>query len=329
MSRHLGAQLARNALSEDDLDPYQVAIRDDLTSGPDGECISQIHQWWEYNVGELVRRGTATSPAKPRITLKVFFTRRGDFVLEWEPTDNERENYDWLGRPGFADLTPVGRELVRIRCIQEAYRCFHEAGEPEIILPAGLDSPSLRRALKERQRLYGRWKKAVDATLLQSCAGLVDHLKTRLQYSFDLLVITDVFIDWTSCDDADGWPRKELARWKIERVADRTRRLELAELEELPRQLGCPIDVFAAALINSNRKKATGPAPSIGRRDERISAALKKAGHSKMMPAKVRRYRELIERHRSDLLPAAEGSPANGSSEVVVPFPGSRRPPGS
>jgi hypothetical protein len=55
-------------------------------------------------------------------------------------------------------------------------------------------------------------------------------------------------------------------------------------------------------------KKPTGPPHSPFTKNERVSKALKKAGH-RISLGKVAHYRDLVERYRFDLLPPPEPDP--------------------
>jgi hypothetical protein len=129
-----------------------------------------------------------------------------------------------------------------------------------------------------------------------------------------------------------------LASWKIENVAEQNKREEMEKaernrihelsiIERFEEVYGCPLDVFVKTLTEPDPKKATSSPRSKATRASRI---LKNAGYGKMTPGIVEKCRDLLERHRPDLMPpsAPEPSPSAAvqSAATVVPF---RKPNGN
>lgn len=135
--------------------------------------------------------------------------------------------------------------------------------------------------------------KVVDQILLLATYAAVKGLRSRLEHAFDVRLKSDIFL--TRAGDGSG----KLIGWEVENIEERVERLELNELEEFSRE--CSIGMFVDAVNRSREKKKTGPAPK--GTDESVSKLLRDQGLRAMMPAVVRRYRELLRKHRPEVLP--------------------------
>lgn len=329
---HLCAELARmdaRGMGRE-LPPYQQSILRSLERGLDEEALAAMHDYWNYN-HELIRerrgilRAYRPTPAKPRIDVSVFLSSKGNLIVEWRPAGME-----------FGKLTRACDwshwEVEKNRGVDYTSRPSNELMFVHGVSFATGPFPGIYDQRDRVERLM------VDAILLQATAAMMEELKQRLDYSFEVRMITDVFAEWEEVENKD-WPDGRadvLASWKIENVAERNERMkaeeaertrleELGELERFQELYGCTIEVFAEAMTEPDAKKATGRVPSPDTKAERVSRKLKKAGYSKMTLAAVERCRALLERHRPDLLPPPPPAVNAGDQATadIVPF---RRP---
>lgn len=328
---HLHCEIARLGLKTSDLARYQSEVFQELEARPDESAISELFMWWRYDMEGLVRRARGHGPpAKPRINLTMFFTQKRNFAVEWRPTgtlfDAPGHDCDWKQwhRAGGSFGTRPSNELVFIRALEHVSRAFENSHQSDAELrrridnwPEYLKSADSFERLKQDRRQYIKLRRTTDAILLQAAAALVAELKGRLEHSFEVTMINDIFAEWDEIKDetAPLGKSNRLTKWTIENVAERTRRLETEELKDFPNKYGCPVDTFIQVLNDVDKRKGSGPPPSPHTKDERVTQALKKAGHSKITLSVARRYRQLLERHRPELFTSA--SPP---SPKVVPF---------
>jgi hypothetical protein len=84
--------------------------------------------------------------------------------------------------------------------------------------------------------------------------------------------------------------------------------------------MGCPLEIFAKAIVEADTKRPTGPSPTANSKDDRISRALKRTGYNKLTPGVVGRYRVMLEDRRPDLVPPlAERAEARLGSHPTSP----------
>ena len=179
----------------------------------------------------------------------------------------------------------------------------------------------------------------IDAILLQALAALVEQLKVRLGYHFEVSMRRDIIIELEKARNPK-WPehRNEvLSTWSIQNVEHRQKQIELSEIKGFAGKYDCSIEELAKAFVDVDAKKRTGPPPSLDTRDQRVTKLLKDAGHKKISLGVVTRYRELLERHRPGLIPtptaaSASAPTAHPASASVVQFKkpnGKSKPDGS
>ena len=87
---------------------------------------------------------------------------------------------------------------------------------------------------------------------------------STLELSFKVRMVTGIFMEWEEVEAKD-WPAGKAespTRWTIENIKERNRKASLKEIERIPEQYGCPLNVFVEAPIEPDAKKATGPVPT-------------------------------------------------------------------
>jgi hypothetical protein len=332
--KHLHQELSRLKLNpERDISRVRYSFLGDLEGGFDEEALAAMHDWWNYNYDVIAARGNY--PARPRIDLTVFLTSKHNLIVEWCPSGMES------GR-----ITPKC-DWVRWRA--ERHRRVNWDSRPTnellFIHGVGHDAEQFTGGYVYDPKFDDPDRAMIGSILLQTAAAMVQELKYRLEHSFKVRMVTDIFMEWEEID-AEHWPsgKAEVLRsWTIENVDERNKKLELGEIEQnkklelqeiekFPDEYGCPLEVFVKALIEPDAKKATGPTPSRHMKHDRLSRQLKKAGYSKTTPSVVQHYQALLQRHRPELFPPAPAAPTPTvvpADEKVVPFrkpDGQRRP---
>lgn len=279
--------LERAGLNEDDLLPYQREALRDLIDPFDEDILGAIHDPWTHDYNRLMERGRPYPkdvPAKPRIDLIVEITSKGNFKAEWVPTGYSRYGLN-------EDSTDF------VHFWRQEHRGYSYDGRPtnELFFIHGVD-----KCLMWFRHGDDRPTTEMNTVILAACAKLVERIKKRLSYSFEVRMETDVFTEWEDVRRGD-WSREPLDRlvkWEIEDPAERQARAELAFLENLEAELG----FTEAALIESKnlldaRPVKRGQEPSPHNYADRIAKEMKKFG----LPAtkgKVERALALIEKHR-------------------------------
>ena len=131
---------------------------------------------------------------------------------------------------------------------------------------------------------------------MQATAELIQDVRHRLEYNFEVTMITDIFLQHEEAEDELEWDNSthRLSEWKIENVRERTARLEDAKLEGFAEEFGFSLEEFVEAFRVADAHKLGKPHNRI----ERISRALKKKGHRAMTPKVVATYWDYIERRR-------------------------------
>lgn len=320
---HLYGELGRLTRGMETLEEYQQEILQGLEEGVDEQAAAFMHEWWDYDGEALHRRAEGGRPAKPRIDVTLGIGQRGHLSVEWRPTgthyDSAVPGCDWQRWHRHRAYSRPSSELLLIRRVGFAERRLRRDQEPlDDLLPAGRWRQEMLANLQDLRREYRRIGRAIDAMLLQATAGLVGQLKTRLRHSFDVTMVTDIYMEWK---EVEGGVADQLFSWEIDLVHSREHRAALAELEAFESTFGFPLQEFVEAVGAADRKQRTGPMPSPHTKNERITRRLKNAGR-RISLGKVEHYRSLVEQYRPDLLPLPAADPA------VVPFrkPNGREP---
>lgn len=304
---HLHKEFARVMGGDPERD---LEVLRDLETGFDEEALANMFARWNYNIMALATRGgfvpggCGEKAAAPRVDLAVFITSKGSLAVEWCPSGME-----------FDSLTP-NCDWLRWRADKHRHMAFDSRPSNELLFIYGVQSLTRHFPGFYNAKWHNPDRIMVDAILLQGIAATVEELKSRLKYSFDVRMITDVFTEWEEVE-CSSWPDGKadvLASWKIENVAERNKRIEAAEaertrikqlqdIEQFEEVFGCPLEVFVKVVNEPDAKKATGPAPLPHTKSDRISRQLKKNGYAKMTLSTVEHCRTILERHRPDLLP--------------------------
>jgi len=304
--------LQRAGLRENDLAPYQISMLRDLSEPLNERRLATMLSYWNYDIHRLLERGRGWQrdiPAKPRIEVFLEITSKGNFKAEWWPA-----GYTSSGLP----IGTEGSDFVR--WIPDLYRSSgFDRPDNELFFVRGVDMATTRVAHPENPNSVH----ILSHVFLAACARLMERLKERLDYHFDVRWITDLRIEWDAGAPGGGdapWrpgPPK-IIRWEIVNVAEEHEREEaqkaadeIAELNDMQARLGFPETALTAAMeAESARIRPSGPEPSPASLPRRLRAQLAKQGYA-VTEAPIRRALELIDRHRSK--PAEQ--PAN-----VVPF---------
>src|SRR3546814_787919 len=132
VARYLG----RAGLDVYRLPPFQQELISDLMQPLDEVSLSEMHNYWEYNLQQLVRRGRGYGPkgvpAKPRIDVLIELTSKGNLKAEWFPrgwgrwgaplSETESSDFAWWmrheHRSGSYDSRP-SNELFFLHEVQQ------------------------------------------------------------------------------------------------------------------------------------------------------------------------------------------------------------------
>lgn len=294
----------------DDLPPYQRTLFDDLCDPLDEEALAEMLSYWHFDLEKLFERGrqgwgAGRAPAKPQIDVWVEVTSKGNLKAEWLPRGASihytppGSDFTWFYRQESRTVAYGGRPSNELFFLHDFNHAHGHINYPTDLPTAALDTP-----------------------LLAACAKVVERLKERLAYHFDVRMRTDVVVEWGSGEqdsDEHPWWRFEdtLLTWEIVDPEERQKSQELEELADLEARLG----FSEAALLEAKErletrvKGATGPAPAPHTLSERLARELKKQG----LPAtkgKVERAMALIERHRP---PAQSSGPADNVVSLRPP----------
>lgn len=291
---HLRAQLGAAGLL-DVLPAYQIEILRDIENGFDEYALARMHRWWAYDWPELLAQ---EGSRKPRIFVWVgYTTQRNNFSVLWQPVSSERDRSWWQYRKN--DFERPGNELLFVRSLKLAAQSYS----------------ALRNGLNDRSK-YGIWYErtgqAIDAYLLVTVARMMSALKERLEYTFEVCMVSDIYMEWTSSIAATNRQPEQTLSWEIEDVEAWRQRQERQELKDYPSRTGCTSEALANAMQIAASKKRTGPAPKNGAPDDRIARELGKMG-IKMSPPEVRRYRELLREYDPKSLPDWDRPPLQES----------------
>lgn len=261
----------------------------DLMSGPSETAIAWMHDWMSYDP-RMSRRGNA----KPCIEIVMGITSKGNLSVEWRPKyhfdvpPEFKSLWDDMNQPPRRTL----RELIFIRGV-----CWAQYMLTDV--HTGVSRP-----------IGG----VIAKILLIATAALIKDLRNRLECSFEVQLITGIFMTWSSCEDnATGTVKADLLDWRIANVAEQ-------ELDELQKSSGCPIGAFAAAVDRSIRKKRTGPALTSSNMS--VLRELRSAGFKGLKLKGVEKYRTLLRKCHPELLPVWDRPLPQGPSKRGIPWHG-------
>lgn len=335
---HLHLELARFGMKAEHLPRGTEQVLRELEGGTDEDAISKIYQWWILNREKLFERGRGSGGESPRISLQLYFTRKGYLALEWEPEGlvlnkpgPDCDFVHWCGSDSYAWSRPEN-ELICIRGLHDIATEFNRARKPYKIedIPDFLGQrdesqrEETRREWERERRQYVRERKAIDATLLQAAERLVREVRQRLENNLEVRMVTDIF---TECDEVKDetrlmGKRDVLVKWEIESVRARRERFELAQLDGFAKEYGVSLEEFVEAFKAADANKLGKEHTRI----DRVSRALKKQGHKAMTPKVVATYWGYIERYRPGMVPKKPEPPKTDGDPKVVPFKRKRVP---
>lgn len=296
--RNVGAAGALN--QEDLLLPYQSRLFGDLVDGVDEAALSDLYNWWDYDVGGLFERSKRWSPdlpAKPRIDLELNLTSKGNFRCEWRPTglnfaghlttDDAPDWRLWLrqqNRSGSWGSRP-SNELIFVHDVQMALFTVRHPGTDN--RPVAL----------------------FNHVLLQGLAELIEMLKERLARHFEVTMVTDLFLIWDPVEfDFSSDEPERLVSWEIENPARRQETEELAELASIEEKLGFTEERFEEVWIACEQARRRGRPPLPTSVPTNVAKALRESGLEKVTSRDTDRVRYLIDKYRSKLQPAGHAA---------------------
>lgn len=285
----------------DDLPPYQRTLFRDLCEPLDEEALAEMLSYWHFDLEKLYERGrrgwgAGRAPAKPQIDVWVEVTSKGNLKAEWLPRGASIHytppgtDFTWFHRRESRTVAYGGRPDNELFFLHDFNHAHGHLDHPAEGPTAALDTP-----------------------LLAACAKVVERLKERLAYHFDVRMRADAVVEWgdseEGSDDHLWWRfRDKLLSWEIVDPEERQRSQELDELADLEARLGFSEAALLEARerLEARGKGATGPAPASHTISERLARELKKQGLA-ATKGKVERALALIERHRAPGRPAGPG----------------------
>lgn len=231
--------MARLDLEEDDLLPYQSEILRDLADPFDEEALAAMLRYWEYDIRKLVERGrgSGAGAARPRVDLEVELTSKGNLKVEWFP-----QGYTIWGAP----LGDHESDFVYWRRDESRGAGFGGRPSNELFFIHGVRSAV--STVDNPDRAYSHPLRELDHILLQACLGVVKRLKDRLDYSFEVSMRRDIFVEYTpefEMRDRRHSPPPKIVKWEI---ADPKRKQAEADDVEIAK-MGERIGVNAEELL--------------------------------------------------------------------------------
>lgn len=298
--KFIAVALDRAGLAEGDLAPYQHSLLRDLDDPLDEEALAAMLAWWQLDLNQLFERGKKRghpTPAKPRIDVRIEITSKGNLKAEWFPRDL------WRGSDDSSDFTYFNASRNR-------HVGYQSRPSNELFFIREVEHAIASTRIPGRGRTT-----TLDQVMLTACVRVIDQLKGRLGYHFDVRMLTDVFVEWDEAEEGPQWDMVErgIVKFEIDDPAARIRAAELDELENLEERHGFSEAAVVAALkVVESRKRPTGPPPSPHTLTDRVVKELKANGLA-ATKGKVERAMKLIEQFR----PSPDRAFPEG---VVVPF---------
>lgn len=281
-------EMGRIGADVGDLAPYQRELLYDLASPIDEEAMAEMLNYWEYDIPFLSKRGRCgwkNIPAKPRIDVEIEITSKRNLKAEWFP-----KGFNRWGAPYGVDDS----DFVFWNRQESRGSTYYERPSNELIFLHSAGNAI--SALEFGEREWARPFKDLDHVLLQACAKAVDLLKDRLEYHFDVRMITDVFVEYTPVPEIeDRWdaPPPRIVRWELADPERKKAEAEEAEIGGMEECLG-----FSAEHLLATWKAVEDEAAGLKSVDlhARVARRLRDAGFAIKRPA-VERAMELIRNH--------------------------------
>lgn len=119
---------------------------------------------------------------------------KGNLIVEWCPSGSEH-----------GKLTPV---CDWVRWSMEKKRRVDVTSRPsnELLFVQDVSSATRHFPGMYEKRWYSPEHVMVDTILLQTTAAMVEELKERLKFNFEVRMVTDIFTEWEEVE-SKNWPR--------------------------------------------------------------------------------------------------------------------------
>jgi hypothetical protein len=209
---------------------------------------------------------------------------QGNLKAEWFPRDGENGNFSQSDIPDFHrspnrgyDITSrPSNELIFLHGTREVLYAFLENSD------LGAD--------------------ALNPVLLSACGKVVERLKGRLSYHFDVRMLTDLFLKWEKISPTeDRWWSSDsrLLKWEIDDPRARKRAAEMLELEQLEPRHG-----FSEVALDQVQEALTAKAIVSGKdvssatTPEKLAKELRTRGFARASKRSVERALSLIAKYR-------------------------------
>ncbi len=286
-----------------------------------GPAFAALLDWWRLDIEGLRRRSKGRTPAKPRIEITAEITQRHNLVVRWYPLG-------WLSAPmNFSrDTTDWSNKIDHRRWKSRPDFIFFEGDEEitwdrrpsnELMYIRGVGNlwPEPR---EDWGSYVGYNRDVADSIMICAVRASYERLLEQLSYSFD--VEAKNAFDFTvreeqRSDVGTPWPFpvRRVTGWTLENARELELRLayqaeqrreaaEKAALVGLQAAHGCSVEELIQSLERASAQKGTGPTPNAESVNRNAAKFLRSAG-CRIDAGDVRRFRDLLQRHRPDVLP--------------------------
>ncbi|RWH79135.1 MAG: hypothetical protein EOQ86_14610 [Mesorhizobium sp.] len=347
---HLLIELGRLGMEIRDIEdharpPNTRTVLSDLLqwlSDRPGKAYAELINWQTLDFPQMRSRLEEDRYAKPRIELSAEITKMNNLSVRWHPAGWRDSEFDWRRPDHHYSNLITHRKWQQPPdfhwFVGDEQPTFDSRPSNELMYVRGVGN--LRPAPREEYGPYASYNRdIVDSILICAVRSAYETLLSQLEYSFDVTLIHAFdFVTRDEGDENDPWsaryPIRRVISWTIEDAVDLYARrdqeaslakehADRAKLENVATAYGFTLETFVGALLRASSVKRTGPAPSGEHLNRNAAKELRNAGF-KIHAGEVRDIRELIERHRIEVLPEflrPEVSEAPIPPNNIVRFP--------